>query len=97
MPVHIIVEISVTDPQLFEDYKKAVPATLTAFGGRFVVRGGECETLEGNWKPERLVVLEFDSVDHARAWWSSEAYSRPKRMRQKSAITQMVLVQPPPT
>ena len=65
MPAYIIVQIEVTDPAGYDDYKKIVPASLAAYGGKFAVRGGACETLEGSWQPKRVVVLEFPSVERA--------------------------------
>ena len=93
MPAYVIVEVDVTDPAEYEDYKKMVPPTLAAYGGRFVVRGGACETLEGAWQPKRMVVLEFPSVARARQWWASDEYSAAKALRQRTAKTQMILVE----
>ncbi len=59
MPAYIIVEIDVHDPEIYEEYKRLTPASLAAHGGRFVVRGGQTETLEGDWIPQRIVVLNL--------------------------------------
>ena len=59
MAAYVIAEVEVTDPALYERYRREVPGTLAPFGGRFVVRGGAVEPLEGDWAPKRLVVLEF--------------------------------------
>jgi uncharacterized protein (DUF1330 family) len=75
MKAYIIVDITITDPVLYEDYKKLTPASLVPYEGRFIVRGGATETLEGDWKPGRLVILEFPSAEKARAWWSSDTYA----------------------
>ena len=93
MPAYVIVDVKVTDPDRYEDYRKATPATLEAYGGRFVVRGGEAETLEGEWVPNRIVVLEFESVEMAKKWWSSEEYREPKALRQATSTTNMILVE----
>ena len=69
------------------------PAAIAAYGGRFVVRGGAAETLEGDWKPARLVVLEFDSLERAKEWWSSPEYAPAKALRQKSSRTRMIVVE----
>jgi uncharacterized protein (DUF1330 family) len=66
MAAYIIVEIEITDPAGYDDYKKLVPPTLAAYDGKFVVRGGACETLEGSWQPQRAVILEFPSMARAR-------------------------------
>ena len=75
MPAYVIVDIDVTDPERYEQYKAATPATLAAADGRFLVRGGEITILEGDWQPSRLVVLEFESVAAAERWrpWRSYA------------------------
>ncbi len=63
MPAYIVVEIDVKDPERYADYRTMVPASLEAFGGKFLVRGGAVEKLEGDWQPSRFVVLAFDSVE----------------------------------
>lgn len=92
MKAYIIVDIRVHDHSTYEDYKKLTPASLLPYEGKFIVRGGKTETLEGDWSPERLVVLEFPSADHAQRWWNSTEYAEAKQMRQRSAYTQMLLV-----
>jgi uncharacterized protein (DUF1330 family) len=93
MAAYIIVEVDVTEPAGYEDYKKMVPPTLTAHGGKFIVRGGACETLEGNWRPPRVVVLEFPSVARAKAWWASDEYRAAKALRQRTAKSKMIVVE----
>lgn len=93
MPALVIVDVHVTDPAKFEEYRKLVPATLEPYGGTFLARGGQIETLEGGWAPKRIVVIEFPSVEHAKAWWGSEEYRVPKQMRMASAETRMIVVQ----
>ena len=93
MPAYVIVEVSITDPVEYEEYKKLTPAAIAAYDGRFVVRGAQTESLEGNWQPERIVVLEFPSVERAKEWWNSELYSKAKVIRQRAAKTKMIVVQ----
>jgi uncharacterized protein (DUF1330 family) len=93
MPGYVIADVDVHDPDAYAEYRKRVPATLAAYGGRFVVRGGETEVLEGDWRPHRIVVLEFPSVEQARAWWSSEEYREPKAMRQAASTGSLLLVE----
>ena len=93
MPAYIVVEVEVEDPVRYEDYKKMVPPSLAAFGGRFLVRGGMVENLEGDWAPKRLVICEFPSVEQAKAWWSSPEYAEAKALRQATAKTQMIVVE----
>ena len=93
MAGYIIVDVQIIDPEAYERYKAAVPATLAAYGGKFLVRGGRVEILEGNWEPNRLVVLEFESVERAKAWWKSQEYAAPKQLRQSASVTNMVVVE----
>jgi len=93
MAAYIIVEVEVTHAAEYEQYKQMVPPTLAAFGGRFVVRGGACDTLEGDWRPRRMVVLEFPSVARAKAWWASPEYRDAKALRQRTAKTKMIVVE----
>ena len=93
MAAYIVVELEVTDTEGFARYRDMVPATLEAYGGRYLVRGGELETLEGNWHPQRFVVIEFDSVEQAKRWWDSEEYRDARDLRQATAKTQMILVE----
>jgi uncharacterized protein (DUF1330 family) len=93
MSAYVIVEVSITDPIEYEAYKKLTPAAIAAFDGKFVVRGAQTETLEGNWQPERIVVLEFPSVERAKEWWNSEEYAPAKAIRQRAATTKMLVVE----
>lgn len=93
MPAFIIVDIEVRDPVNYEAYKRVAPESIAKYGGRYVVRGGRTEILEGSWRPNRFVMLEFDSVEKAKAWWASEEYRVPKEMRQAAATTNMILVE----
>jgi len=92
MSAYVIVNIEVNEPEPYERYKVMAHATVTAFGGRYVVRGGAAERLEGSWVPKRMVVLEFPDAARARAWWSSEEYRPAKALREACAETDMVLV-----
>ncbi len=91
MPAFVIVEIKIHDQELYRSYTLLTPETIASFGGEFVVRGGETISLEGDWIPERLVVLKFPTVETAQEWWNSEAYSKPKKIRQKAATTKMII------
>ena len=92
MAAYVIVDVEVLDPEPYEAYKRGVPATLEPFGGRFVVRGGAYETLEGDWRPQRVVVLEFPSVEQAKAWHASPAYQAILPIRQRHARTNFLTV-----
>ena len=93
MNAYVIVEVAITDPVEYEAYKKLTPAAVAAYDGRFVVRGGNTFTLEGDWNPERIVVLEFPSVERAKEWWNSDLYTVAKTIRQRSATTKMLIVE----
>jgi len=93
MSAYIIVEVEVKDPIKYEDYKKLTPASLAAYGGKFIVRGGKAELLEGDKKPERIVILEFESVERAKAWWNSPEYSEAKKLRHATANSRMIVVE----
>ena len=93
MAGYIIAEVQITDPEAYERYKATVPATIAAYGGKFLARGGRTETLEGEWEPNRIIVLEFESAEQAKAWWSSQEYAAPKQLRQSASSTKMVLVE----
>jgi uncharacterized protein (DUF1330 family) len=93
MPAFVVVDVDIKDPERYEEYKRLTPGSLVPFGGRFVVRGGKSETLEGTWAPRRLVILEFPTVERAREWWSSDVYRPAKALRQSSSHTEMILVE----
>ena len=93
MSAYIVAEVEVTDPRTFEEYRKLVPPTIEAFGGRYVVRGGDVGSLEGDWRPKRMVVIEFDDMERAKAWHGSELYAPAKALREASANTRMIVVE----
>ncbi|GAB3535994.1 DUF1330 domain-containing protein [Pontibacter brevis] len=93
MAAYVLVEIEVTDPATYEEYKKLTPASLAAYDGKFIVRGGQYETLEGDWKPNRIVMLEFPSVERAKEWWNSPEYTKAKAIRQRAANTKMLVLE----
>lgn len=93
MPAYIIVDITIHNAEKYEGYKKLTPASIATYDGKFIVRGGSTETLEGDWQPGRLVVLEFPSVERAKQWWASEEYAPAKALRQANADTRMILVE----
>jgi uncharacterized protein (DUF1330 family) len=93
MPAYVVVQVDVKDPARYENYKVMVPPSLEKFGGKFVVRGGKTETVEGDWAPKRFVIVEFPSVERAKAWWNSPEYAAAKALRQATSSTQMILVE----
>jgi uncharacterized protein (DUF1330 family) len=93
MKAYIIVDIDIKDPVRYENYKKLTPASLVPFDGKFVVRGGPVEILEGSWTPGRFVMLEFPSKENAKAWWSSDIYAEAKAIRQSCSEANMILIE----
>jgi uncharacterized protein (DUF1330 family) len=93
MPAYLIVETDITDPEQYEQYKAASPAAIAAFGGRFVVRGGDLAVLEGEWTPKRLVVVEFDDLETAKRFYESPEYQAAIKLREGAANLNMVAVE----
>jgi len=93
MPAYVIADVTVTDPERYPDYVRLVPATLEPFGGRFIVRGGSVEVAEGEWRPQRLVVIEFPSLDRAKAWYESPEYGPARELRWKYSNGNILFVE----
>ena len=93
MPAYVIVETDIHDPEQYEQYKAASPATVAGGGGRFVARGGELAVLEGDWKPSRLVILEFPDLEAAKRWYESPGYQEVKALREGAATLRIVAVE----
>lgn len=93
MSAYIIVEIDITDPVGYEEYKKQAAATVHKYDGKYIVRGGKTEVLEGGWVPKRIVMLEFPTAARAKEWLNCEEYREPRKMRHRTAKTNMILVE----
>ena len=93
MPAYIIADIQVTDPASYDRYRPLAAASIARSGGRFVVRGGKIDLLEGAPEPERIVVIEFPDADTARRWYSSEEYQRALKIRQSASRGRVFLVE----
>jgi len=91
MAAYVLVQIDVHDPAGFERYRGMVLPSIEAFGGRFIVRGGPVETLEGSWRPPRLVIIEFPDAGRARSWWESPEYAEAKALRLATSRSEMIL------
>lgn len=92
MTAYVIVEIEITEPELYERYKHLAPPTVQAYGGRYLARGGATATLEGDWSPERLVILEFQSLEQAQAWHDSPEYREARSLRWRAARSRMLAI-----
>ena len=93
MSAYVIVEIDVVDPAGYEEYKKQAAATVHAYGGKYIVRGGKAEVLEGDWSPKRIVILQFESMERAKEWLNCEEYREPRKMRHATAKANMIVVE----
>ena len=93
MAAYIIVEIEVQDAVGYEAYKNLAGPTVERCGGKYIVRGGKTQVLEGDWQPKRIVVLEFSNAERAKAWLNSDEYREPRKMRHRTAKTNMILVE----
>jgi len=96
MPAYVVVDIEVQDTSVYERYKELAPPSIAKHGGRYLARGGATAVLEGSWQPKRLVILEFPSLEKAKAWWASSDYAEGKKLRQSCAKTAMVAVEGAP-
>ncbi len=92
MAAYVIAHINVQDPVRYEDYKKMSPISIEKFGGRFIARGGTVEVLEGDWQPKRLVLVEFPTIEAARAWYASEDYRPARDLRQATSTGDLIVI-----
>jgi uncharacterized protein (DUF1330 family) len=92
MAAYLFAEITVTDPTAYEEYRKLVGATVEKYGGKFLVRGGTAELVEGEGAPGRPVIVEFESMDKLKAWYDSEEYREPKAMRQAASTGRLLFL-----
>jgi len=97
MSAYVIVDIDVTDPQEYAEYIKMAPAAVKVMDGHYLARAGRTEVLEGSWIPKRLVILEFESVEKAKAWLESPEYRPAREMRHRAATTNMVVIEGVPS
>ncbi len=93
MKAFVIAAETINDEILFSEYRKAVPATLEPFGGKFVARGGHLTPLEGEWPHARLVIIEFPSREAAEGWYKSPAYQKIIGIRHKSSVGNLVITE----
>lgn len=93
MPAYLIANIEITNPAGYEEYRKRVPPTLAAHGGRFIARGGAIEVLEGSWAPTRLVIIEFPDMAALKSWYNSPAYRPLIELRQRNARSNLVAIE----
>ena len=93
MAAYFIADLEITDPAGFEEYRQLVAPQVAAYGGKYVVRGGALETVEGDWSPGRIVILEFESMEKLKAWYGSDDYRPVMSKRHSSANSKVVIVE----
>jgi uncharacterized protein (DUF1330 family) len=93
MPAYVVVDVDSTDPERAARYRELSGASVERHGGRFRARGGALTVLEDDWKPERLVVIEFPSINAARAWFDSDDYRQARALREGAGVWRMVVVE----
>ncbi len=93
MSAYVVIEIVVKNPEGYEEYKVLAPPAISAYGGKYIARGGKAENLEGSWQPNRIVILEFESVEKAKQWLDSEEYQEAKALRHKYASSNAIVVE----
>jgi uncharacterized protein (DUF1330 family) len=93
MSAYLIADVEILDSAGYEDYRRQVTATITAFGGRYLVRGGAHTVLEGDWSPKRCVILEFPNMAQLEAWYDSPAYVPLRAIRERTTKSRFVKVE----
>ena len=93
MPAYIISDVTIRDREAFEAYRTRAAASIAAHGGRYLVRGGDVETLEGNWQPAPLIVVEFPDIETARRWYRSDEYAAALEFRDAALGRNLILVE----
>src|SRR5919206_2605159 len=96
MAAYIIADVDVKDPEKYGQSRPIAARTVAQYGGRFLVRGGQVEPLEGGWSPKRVVVLEFPSVEQAKRWYNSPEYAPGIQLRQSASVGRIILVEGAP-
>jgi len=93
MAAYLVADIEVTDPDAYAEYRRTVGESIAAFGGRFLARGGTTETLEGNWLPKRLVIVEFPTMERLQSWYASPDYAPALALRQRASLSSLVMTE----
>ena len=93
MAVYAVVNIQITDPDRYAQYREQAPPTIAHYGGKYLARGGKVEVLEGEWTPQRLVILEFESMKRFNEWYNSPEYAPLKRLRGETTLSDFVVIE----
>ena len=92
MAVYLVADLNITNPEEFQKYGQRVVDIVKQYGGRYLVRGGESEILEGNWKPKRLTIVEFPTTEHVKRWYESPEYQAIIGFRHRSARDHLTII-----
>lgn len=92
MPAYLVVHVDIHDPERYEQYKALAPPIIRQYGGRYLTRGGATEVLDGDWTPKRLLVLEFPTMERARAFYASPEYADALALRHATSTSSVVLL-----
>jgi uncharacterized protein (DUF1330 family) len=92
MPAYAILDLKVFDKERLQEYIKVAPEIIKKLGGKIIVRGGEFNTVEGNWNPEKIVMIEFPDYKTANNWWNSDAYKKATELRKQGANTNVLII-----
>lgn len=92
MTAYVVLDIDVHDPVRYEEYKQLAAPAVDLYGGKYIVRGGTIETLEGDWSPTRVVILQFENSEQAKQWLNSEEYRQARAIRHQTATSQVIVV-----
>jgi uncharacterized protein (DUF1330 family) len=93
MAAYVIADVTVKNPEVYAEYRSQVLATVAKYGGRFLVRGGASDVLEGDWRPGRVVVIEFPDMAAAKAWYGSAEYGPLVKLRQSASTGSLLLIE----
>ena len=93
MPVYLIIDVAVTDPELYAEYVEQVPAVVERYGGRYLARGGDVVPLTADWRPQRIILIEFDSIDQVRDCFTSPEYLALAPLREKSTTSRAIIIE----
>ena len=93
MTAYVILDVEVTDPTRYAEYRDLATPTVVKYGGKYIARGGKVENLEGDWSPSRVVIIQFESIEQARNWMNSPEYSPAKEIRHQASSTRSIVVE----
>jgi uncharacterized protein (DUF1330 family) len=93
MSIYMIIDLEVTDSEIFAKYVEKIPAMIEKFGGRYLVRGGKVTTVDGEWYPERIIVLEFPAMENVTKWLTSKEHMPLGDLRRRCTVSRAILVE----